>query len=256
MKWDPNQYVRYADERERPFTELLARVDIASPRRVIDLGCGPGLTTAHLKERWPDAEVEGLDSSPEMISAALPLSAPGLSFRLEDIQTWTMPSDADVVICNAVLQWVPAHSELLASWGRSLAPGAWLAFQVPGNFSAPTHDVMRALAKSARWSDQLDGVLRTHDSVATPLFYAHTLQDAGLVVDAWETTYVHVLTGPDPVVDWLLGTGLRPILEALPPEDFAEFIAEFAEHMRREYPPGEYGTLLPYRRIFAVAHRT
>ena len=146
-------------------------------------------------------------------------------------------------------------SSCSASWGRALAPGAWLGFQVPGNFSAPTHSVMRELAESERWRDQLGGVLRNHDSVATPLFYAKTLQDAGLVVDAWETTYVHVLTGEDPVVQWLLGTGLRPILEALSAAECDAYMAEFAAQMRREYPPNEHGTLLPYRRIFAVAHR-
>ena len=255
MKWDPNQYARYSGERERPFSEMLARIGAPAPRRAVDLGCGTGSTTTQLKERYPDAIVEGLDSSPEMIDAAAPLAGPGLSFRVEDVRDWTMPADADVIVCNAVLQWVPGHVELMSSWGRQLGRGAWLAVQVPGNFSAPTHAVMRELAESPRWKSQLGGVLRHHDSVATPLYYARTMQEAGLSVDAWETSYVHVLTGEDPVVDWLLGTGLRPVLEILDEADSQEFLAEFARLMRIEFPPTEHGTLLPYRRIFTVAHR-
>jgi trans-aconitate 2-methyltransferase len=255
MKWDPSQYARYAGERERPFSEMLARVGAVAPRRAIDLGCGAGTTTVYLKERYPEAEVEGLDLSQEMIAAAAPLAGPGLSFRVGDVQDWVMPDDADVIVCNAVLQWVPGHVDLMSSWARQLGPGAWLGVQVPANFSAPTHSVMRELAESPRWQSQLGGVLRHHDSVATALFYARTMQEAGLTVDAWETSYVHVLTGEDPVVDWLLGTGLRPILEILDETDAAEFVVEFARRMRLEYPATEHGTLLPYRRIFTVAHR-
>jgi len=255
VRWDPGQYVRYADERERPFHDLLARIDAIEPRRVVDLGCGTGTTTVRLKERWPVAEVEGLDSSTEMIETATPLSSEGLSFRVEDVQTWAMPADADVLVSNAVLQWVPDHLGLLERWGQQLPSGGWLGIQVPGNFGAPSHQLMRQVARSARWSGQLGDVLRGDDWVATPEVYASVLLDAGLRVDVWETTYLHLLQGDDPVLEWVRGTGLRPVLAALSASDAEEFEQEYSALLREAYPPGEHGTLFPFRRIFAVARR-
>jgi trans-aconitate 2-methyltransferase len=256
MDWDPAQYTRFASERYRPFTELLARVGAQAPRRAVDVGCGTGTTTALLRQRWPDAILEGFDSSPEMISAAAELAGPSLSFRVEDLRSWQMPEDADVVLCNAVLQWVPSHVDLMADWARRLGADGWLGVQVPGNFSAPTHAIMRELAGSPRWRSSLDGVLRHHDTVASPEFYAATMLEAGVDIDVWETTYVHTLPGTDPVLEWLRGTGLRPVLSALGPQDAAEFEAQFAAELREAYPATPYGTLLPYRRIFVVAHRS
>jgi trans-aconitate 2-methyltransferase len=255
VQWDPEQYTRYADERGRPFRDLIARIGCPAPRRVVDLGCGPGNLMPVLTEQWPDAVIEGIDSSAEMIASAAAYASPSVSFRVGDVATWTLPADADVVVSNAVLQWVPAHRELLQSWTGSLPPGGWLAFQVPGNFSAPGHMLMRELAASPRWAAALDGVLRHHDAVAEPSEYATLLLDAGLRVDVWETTYVHLLSGPDPVLEWLRGTGLRPVLGALSPQDGAEFETSFAALLRDAYPATPHGTLLPYRRIFAVGHR-
>lgn len=250
MRWDPQVYGRYADERGRPFVDLLDRVGAEKPRRVVDLGCGPGTLTALLAQRWPDAQVEGLDSSAEMIAAAQP--AERLTFRVQDVSSWTVPADADVVISNATLQWVPTHRELLASWAGALPPDGWLAFQVPGNFGAPSHALMRSLA--ATWG--VADVLRHEDAVATPAEYADLLLGAGLRVDVWETTYLHVLAGDDPVLQWVRGTGLRPVLAALSPSDADEFSAEYARLLREAYPPGEHGTVFPFRRIFAVGHRS
>jgi trans-aconitate 2-methyltransferase len=210
--------------------------------------------TAALWHRWPDAVIEGLDSSAEMIAEARSLDT-AVSFRVGDVAEWAMPADADVIVSNAVLQWVPDHLGLLASWAAALAPDAWLAFQVPGNFDAPSHRALRSLAGSARWAERLGGVLRHHDAVARPAEYATLLLDAGLDVDVWETTYLHLLPGADPVVQWLRGTGLRPVLAALPPGDGAAFTAELAVELRAAYPATEHGTFLPFRRIFAVAHR-
>jgi trans-aconitate 2-methyltransferase len=263
MRWDPAQYSRYADERGRPFIELLARIDCAAPRRVVDLGCGPGNLTALLAQRWPSAVVEGLDSSPEMISQAACVD--GVAFRVEDAADWSVPVDADVVISNATLQWVPGHQELLRQWAASLPADGWLAFQVPGNFGAPSHTLMRSLADSARWAPLLGDALRHHDAVSTPVDYAELLLRAGLTAEVWETTYLHVLGGPDPVLDWVRGTGLRPALAALadrPAPDDGDarpaadvFEAEYAAELRAAYPPTEHGTLFPFRRIFAVAHK-
>jgi trans-aconitate 2-methyltransferase len=221
---------------------------------VVDLGCGPGPLTAALAERWPDAVVEGLDSSPEMIERAQALGS-RVEFRRSDIVGWSPPAGTDVIVSNAALQWIPGHAELVSAWARALAADGWLAFQVPGNFDSFSHTLMRSLAASARWRGALTGILRDGDSVGSPEEYAGLLLRAGLSVDAWETTYLHVLTGPDPVLDWLRGTGLRPVLAALSPADGAQFEQEFAALLRDAYPATPAGTLFPFRRIFAVGHK-
>jgi trans-aconitate 2-methyltransferase len=264
MRWDPTQYSRYADERGRPFLDLVARVGASEPRRVVDLGCGPGNLTALLPARWPSAVVEGVDSSPEMIERATS-SVDGVAFRVGDATTWQMPGDCDVLISNATLQWVPSHLELLRSWSASLPSGGWLAIQVPGNFTSPSHTLMRPLAESERWSPLVGDVLRHDDAVGSPTSYAAVLLDAGLDVDVWETTYLHLLSGPDPVLEWVRGTGLRPVLAALAGRTVRvdgvvqqadqAFSAEYAAALRSAYPDTAHGTLFPFRRIFAVAHK-
>ena len=254
MRWDPAQYGKYATERAQPFLDLISRIGDVRPRRVVDVGCGPGTLTALLAERWPDAVVEGIDSSAEMIAQAEMLASERLTFRVADAATWTPPPDTDVLVSNATLQWVPDHPRLLAQWARALPSGAWLAVQVPGNFTAPSHTVMRELAESAQWRDRLNGVLRHHDSVLEPEAYARLLLDAGAeTVDAWETTYIHLLQGDDPVLEWVRGTGLRPVLAALPADAAAEFERTYAATLRAAYPRTEHGTFFPFRRIFAVA---
>jgi trans-aconitate 2-methyltransferase len=255
MRWDPTQYARYADERGRPFLDLIDRVAASAPHRVIDLGCGAGTLTALLAARWPDARIDGLDSSAEMIDAASALAGPRLGFRVGDIAEWQPGADADVIVSNAALQWVPDHQRLVRRWADALPPGGWLAFQVPGNFGSPSHTLMRDLAESPRWAGRLGGVLRHQDAVASPEDYAALLLDAGLQTDVWETTYLHVLTGPDPVLEWVRGTGLRPILAALSEVEGAEFEAEYRAALRAAYPTTERGTLFGFRRIFAVGHR-
>jgi trans-aconitate 2-methyltransferase len=190
-----------------------------------------------------------------MIEAAQPHSARNLTFEHGDASTWRPTPDVDVIVSNATLQWVPEHRTVLARWADALPPDGWLAIQVPGNFQAPSHAVMRTLAESPRWRPSLEGVLRHHDSVAEPSGYATLLMAAGLHTDVWETTYLHVLPGPDPVLEWVRGTGLRPILAALTASQAALFEAEYAQLLREAYPATEHGTVLPFRRIFAVGHR-
>jgi trans-aconitate 2-methyltransferase len=249
VDWDPAQYGRYSDERRRPFLDLVARVGATSPRRVVDLGCGPATLTALLAQRWPDAVVEGIDSSPQMIEAAR--SVAGISVTLGDLAQWSTGPDVDVVVTNATLQWVPDHDVLLATWARNLVAGGWIALQVPGNFEAPAHTLLRAQAQ--RW--ELGHVLRHHGAVGSPQSYAEILLDAGLRADVWETTYLHVLAGDDPVLEWLRGTGLRPVLGALSDADAERFCAELAPALRTAYPRGPHGTPFEFRRIFAVGHR-
>ena len=258
--WDPAQYLHFADERSRPFYELAGRIDALAPGYVVDLGCGPGQLTASLAARWPQAEVLGIDSSTEMISAAQQADygdaarAGRLSFVVGDVSDWQPAQPLDVIISNAVLQWVPNHMELLPRWTAYLATGGWLAFQLPGNFDQPTHAVLRELASSARWRDQLSGV-QLNRQAGDPGEYLDLLGRLGLVVDAWETTYLHVLPGPDPVTEWYKGTGLRPVLAVLDPADAREFLADYSSRVQKSYPAAPYGTVLPFRRVFVVARR-
>lgn len=256
MHWDPAKYVQFGDYRQRPFFDLTGRIDAAAPREVVDLGCGPGNLTAALAERWPGARVVGLDSSPEMLSKAeIHAAAPRLEFRLGDIAGWTPSPETDVVVSNAALQWIPEHRELLPGWLEALRPGAWFALQVPGNFESPSHTLMRELAESPGWAARLDGVLRHDDAVAEPARYLEIMLDAGCAADAWETTYLQLLSGEDPVLEWVRGTGLRPVLAALTPEEGVEFETEYAARLAKAYPATAHGTVFPFRRIFAVARK-
>lgn len=260
--WDPAQYLRFSDERSRPFYDLTSRIGATAPGYVVDLGCGPGQLTASLADRWPGAEVAGIDWSAEMIAAAnaARLGAgqqPGrdrLTFTHADVRAWDPGRPVDVIVSNAMLQWVPDHQRLLPRLVSYLSPAGWLAFQLPGNFDQPSHAVLRELADSPRWREQLAGVPLNRQA-GEPAEYLDLLAREGLAVDAWETTYLHVLQGPDPVTEWYKGTGLRPVLTALGEADAAEFVRQYGQRMRSAYPAAPYGTVLPFRRVFVVAHR-
>jgi trans-aconitate 2-methyltransferase len=254
--WDPGDYLRFGNERGRPFFDLVARICADAPERVLDLGCGDGGFTASLPNRWPGAQIVGVDSSAQMIEKARTHERPGLTFEQADVRAVTPTADYQVVLSNAVFQWVPEHIEVIRGWAETLEPTSWIAFQVPGNFGSPSHVLMRELASSDRWASLLpQDPLRHDDAVRTPHFYADVLLDAGWTVDAWETTYAHLLQGEDPVLDWVTGTGLRPILGALKPEDAKRFSAEFGVLLREAYPRGPHGTYFDFRRVFCVAHR-
>ncbi|MGY1621270.1 trans-aconitate 2-methyltransferase [Geodermatophilus sp. SYSU D00965] len=252
--WDPAGYLRFAGERARPFADLLARVGAEDPRVVVDLGCGEGALTASLAGRWPGARVTGVDSSPEMLAAAAAHAVPGrVGFALGDVRNWAPEEPVDVLVTNAVLHWVPGHADLLRRWAGQLAPGGWLALQVPGNWRAPTHTLLAALCRSTRWAGLLTGAAPTEDAVLDPAGYLDVLTGAGLAADVWETTYLHVLTGSDPVLHWVRSTVLRPVLALLEEDDAAELTAEYATALRVAYPARADGTtVLPFRRVFAV----
>lgn len=259
--WDPLVYGHYRDQRARPFFELVARVAVAEPTTVVDLGCGSGELTAQLSHRWPGATVTGVDSSAEMLTeAASHRSAPQASarvrFELGDIRSWEPAGPVDVIVANAALQWIPEHPSLLERFVGWLTPGGWLAFQVPGNFRAPSHAILAELRLSDRWRAQVGEGADRHLHVLDPAGYVERLVGLGCRVDAWETTYVHVLSGPDPVMEWVKGTGLRPVVTALGTDDADEFLHAYAARLRSAYPPQADGTtLFPFRRIFVVAQR-
>lgn len=261
--WDPEQYARFGDERGRPFRDLLARVGAVSPRTVVDLGCGDGPLTLSLAQRWPTARVIGLDASPEMLAAARARDPAGSVTWVEaDVRTWdprSLEVAPDVVVTNATLQWVPAHRELIARVVAALAPGGWFAMQVPDNADAPSHSLMREVAsRQERAAELLPATSRLQ--VESPDAYLHLLSDLGCEVDVWSTTYLHVLDPEghlaDPVLEWVRGTGLRPVLAAL--RDGSErdrFLAEYSAGLRAAYPRTPVGVVLPFRRTFAVARR-
>ena len=259
--WDPGQYRKFGGERSRPFYDLIAQIAAADPRFVADIGCGPGELTADLCRRWPGADVLGVDSSAEMIAAANDVlaglaesgaEAQRLRFELKDARDWQPGRPADVIVSNALLQWIPEHEQLVTRWAEQLAGGGWLAFQLPGNFDQPTHRLLRELAGSPRWRALLADV-ELNRQATDPKEYLDLLAGQGCVVNAWETTYLHVLTGDDPVLQWFKGTGLRPVIAALDPDQAADFLSELGAQLREAYPREPYGTVLPFRRVFVVA---
>jgi trans-aconitate 2-methyltransferase len=258
--WDPGIYLRFAAERARPFHDLMARVGAPAegPRLVVDLGCGPGRLTTGLAERYPQARVVGVDSSPEMIERAQRYAADRVSFELGDVRAWQPDRPVDVLVTNAVLQWVPEHRDLLPRWVAGLAPGGWLAMQVPGNFDSPSHTLMREVA--AEVAPRLLHTVLAREVVDDPLAYTAALAPVAASVDAWETTYVHVLDpagefGDDAVLASVTGTGLRPVLDALADDEAARelFVHQYTAALRKAYPRRPWGTALPFRRVFAVA---
>ena len=260
MAWDPAQYLKFEAERARPFHDLVARIAVESPQRVVDLGCGPGNATATLLDRWPGAVVHGVDSSAEMIATASGLADARLDFSVGDIETWQPDGPVDVIVSNAALQWVPAHVELLPRWMTGLTKGGALAFQVPSNVDGGAAAVFRAVAGRAPWADRLEAIAESWGpsqagGVRSGEEYVDLLAGLGYRVDAWQTTYFHVLPGADPVLEWYSGTGLRPFLDALPEAGHAEFRAQVAAGLREAFPTRGYGTVLPFRRLFVIAYR-
>ncbi|WAL73518.1 methyltransferase domain-containing protein [Kitasatospora sp. YST-16] len=258
--WDADQYLRYADLRGRPFADLLARVpDLPPAPTVLDLGCGPGNSTAALRRRWPDARLLGLDTSPDLLAEARGAHGePTAEYREQDVAAYDpAPERPDLIASNAALHWMDTdtadHLELLPRWAAALRPGGVIAFQLPGNFAAPSHTLLADLRRTPRWRDRL-ATARPDASCHAPDRYARTLLAAGCTADVWESTYTMVLPGPDPVLEWVKGSTLRPVLDLLPEAgERAEFLAEYGALLREAYPATWHGTLFPFRRVFAVA---
>jgi len=262
--WDPRQYALFGGHRGRPFADLLARVDAPSPHLVVDLGCGDGPLTLGLADRWPDARVVGVDSSAEMLEAA---RGHDVSSRVEWVQAraeqWapdSLGAPVDVLVTNATLQWVPGHLDLVPGWVDALAPGGWFAMQVPSNFDAPSHVLMRAAAARHPRADDLAPGLQRAVTVAGPATYLRALAALGLAVDVWETTYLHVLdpdgTQRSPVLEWVRGTGLRPVLQVLTDEAERDaFLEDYVSELDRAYPRQPFGVVFPFSRIFAVGQK-
>lgn len=252
--WDPGQYARFQDDRSRPFFDLVGRIDIESPASIVDLGCGPGTLTRTLLDRWPRSRVVGIDSSSEMLAAAVPLAVPDrLEFEQARIEDWRPDYPLDIIVANASLQWVPRHLDVVLSLADYLAPGGVLAFQVPAYFDSVSHRIIREVSTSERWLRLVGDIDRLE--VLRAAGYAEQLMDRALSTDAWETTYIHVLQGRDAVLEWFKGTALRPGLSRLAGDEQQEFLEEVGARFRHSFPAGRHGTLFPFTRIFVVARK-
>ncbi|MGW8765813.1 trans-aconitate 2-methyltransferase [Streptomyces sp. NPDC055815] len=265
--WDPQQYLRHSGHRTRPFLDLLARIPQLPaqnrPARIADLGCGPGNVTVLLADRWTDAHITGLDLSSEMLERAekdwsgTTRGGGWLDFRPADAAHWTPDEPYDLIVSNAALQWVPNHPESFAAWIDGLHPGGTLAFQVPGNFTSPSHALLGELCETPEWRSRLRDQGRRFVHILDTADYLARLTDLGCEADVWETTYCQLLQGEDPVLDWVKGTALRPVLTTLGDDREAvdAFLAQYRALLREAYPPGPHGTVFPFRRLFAVARK-
>ena len=245
--WNAAQYLKFAGERKQPCRDLLARVEVREPGRVIDLGCGPGNSTAELAARWPEAEITGLDSSAEMIAAARG-EHPGIRWEPGEIHAWAEGGEPyDVVFSNAALQWVEGHEKLFPRLLARVAPGGVLAVQMPANYAAPQHRILREMAARPvrEWY--------THPAA----FYYDTLAPLAERLDLWVTTYFHRMADVDGIVEFYKGTGLRPYLEALADSRERErFTTEFRARLGPYFPAQPDGTVLfPFERLFMVARQ-
>jgi len=254
-KWDPDQYLRFERERSLPCRDLISRISVPRPGRIIDLGCGTGTSTVLLRERWPAARVAGLDHSPEMIAAAR-RNDPDVEWITGDFRSWTADEPLDIVFSNAALQWVPDHAELFPRLLRNVASGGVLAVQMPVNSESPAHRCIREVATRPTWAPRWDPHLARPKVESTDLYYrllsAHTPE-----VEIWVTEYVHVVANAAAILEWVKGTTLRPYLDLLPsPEDREAFLGEVLTGLNVAYPRQEDGRVLfPFRRLFLLAHR-
>ncbi len=252
MSWGPKQYSRFTGPRLRPALDLIARIQLEHPQTVVDLGCGTGNVTRILRSRWPNASIVGVDGSPQMLAEARKDEA-GVTWELADLTTWSPAKEFDVVFSNAALHWLDDHPSLFARLAENIVAGGVLAVQMPRNFSAPSHTLMHDLASSPPWRDQLASALRDVP-VLPPETYYQLLAPRARNLDIWETEYLQILEGENPVAEWTKGTWLAPLLAALAPDARATFEAEYRRQVARAYPRQPDGrTLFPFRRLFIVA---
>lgn len=255
MTWDPAQYLRFGDVRLRAGVELLGRIDHDDPHRIHDVGCGTGTLTRLLAERWPDAIVTGSDTSVEMLDRARDLD-PEIGWELSDVSAWNPPHALDVVFSNAVLHWVPDHDDVILSLLETLNPGGVLALQMPLSWVEPSHTILReVIDQGGVGSPDLRRWYATRP-VADAEHYYDLLRNEAANVDIWTTRYLQVLSGQDPVLEWMMGSWLRPLLDELDEAETGELISEYRRRLTGAYPPHPGGdTVFPFSRLFIVAMR-
>jgi trans-aconitate 2-methyltransferase len=251
--WDPALYLKFTDHRLRPALDLMARVPLSDAGTIYDLGCGPGNVTRLLAERWPAAQVTGVDASPEMLAKAKAI--PGIAWQQADLAAWRAAAPADLVYTNAALHWLDHHATLFPHLLAQVRPGGVLAVQMPRQHLNPTHRILFALAREKRWGGTPEAGIREFP-VADPGQYYAWLGAACDMLDLWEVEYLHVLEGENAVLQWVMGSVARPVLDKLAAEHHAEFLKQYGARLNEAYPPRPDGkTLLPFRRLFLVAQR-
>lgn len=253
--WDPDHYLKYADQRMRPALDLLARVPLTGATRITDLGCGPGNVTPHLSRRFPGAELQGVDSSAEMLSTAHTTHGDLSRWVQGDANDWCPDAAQDLIYSNAALQWVDDHATLFPRLMGLVVPGGVLAVQMPNQFNEPSHVLMREVAANGPWAKALAPLLRPAP-VAKLARYYDWLAPYTESIDIWETVYMQVMHGDDPVLDWISSTALKSLLEALSHDQAATFKDALAERLRAAYPKRKDATtLFAFKRLFLVAVR-
>ncbi len=254
MTWSAAQYVKFEEERTRPVRDLTARVPLAHARRVADIGCGPGNSTEVLRARFPEAEIVGIDSSPDMIAAARK-RLPDIAFEVAEIEGWP-GAGFDVILANAVIQWIPDHEALLPALVAKLAPGGALAVQAPDNLDEPSHRLMREVAADGPWAAKLADAAKARAERRSADWYFGLLRRQATQVDIWRTVYFHPLNGANAIVEWVKGTGLRPFVDPLDAGEREAYLARYEAAIAAAYPAEADGTvLLPFPRLFFVATR-
>jgi trans-aconitate 2-methyltransferase len=255
MSWSAAQYVKFEEERTRPVRDLVARIPNTDIVSAADIGCGPGNSTEVLRGRYPQARIVGVDSSPDMINAARK-RLPDIAFEVADIGEWRPNEPLDVILANAVLQWIPGHETLLPALIAKLKPGGSLAAQMPDNLEEPSHRLMGEIAADGPWAPKLRDAGEARAQRHGAEWYFRLLRHEAPYVDVWRTTYFHPLAGARAIVEWRKGTGLRPFLDPLQESEQAAFLARYEEAIAKAYPAEPDGTvLLPFPRLFVVAAR-
>jgi trans-aconitate 2-methyltransferase len=255
VNWEPDLYRRYEAERSQPAKDLLARVTLKAPQMLVDLGCGPGNSTELLAERWPEAEILGVDNSEAMLESARK-RLPEARFEAADITAWRPGATPDLIFANASLQWVPNHDTLLPRLFGLLAPGGVLAVQMPDNQAEPTHRLMREIAAQTPFAAEIPESVYRRVPTQPLLDYYDLLTARGGQVEVWRTVYNHPMASPEAIVDWVRGTGLKAFLERLNPDLRPEFLARYTSAIAEAYPPRADGRLiLAFPRMFITARR-
>ncbi|HWL57785.1 MAG TPA: trans-aconitate 2-methyltransferase [Paracoccus sp. (in: a-proteobacteria)] len=254
MGWSASQYSRFLDDRTRPARDLLNAVPVERPDLVVDLGSGPGNSTALLARRYPAARIVGIDSDPDMIATAR-RKLPECEFLPDTIEDWRPTTPPDVIFANASLQWVEDHEALFVRLVNLLSPGGALAVQMPDNLDEPSHRAMRKVADDPRWSARMGSANARRKPLMRPPALHALLRPHATRVDIWRTVYNHELEGVDAIVEWFKGSALRPYLATLDVDEQASFLHAYREEIAPAYPESDGRCLLAFPRLFFVASR-